>query len=76
MAMGFWDALLAVVKPLCFGVFISLMACYHGMAVGMDVRDVPRATRMTVVRCFVTIILFDFLVAIPSLLQVKENIIL
>ncbi len=75
-AMSLWDLILGVLKPVCFGIFIALMACYHGLNVGMDVREVPRATRMTVVRTYVTIIMFDFILGVPFLLQVRENIIL
>ncbi|MFC1584024.1 MlaE family ABC transporter permease [Fibrobacterota bacterium] len=75
-AMGIMDLVLVMVKPLIFGAFISVLACFHGMSVGLDVRAVPNATRMTVVRSFVLIITCDLLFAIPFFLQLKEQMVL
>jgi len=75
-AMGLMDVLLGILKPLIFGIFISVIACYHGMNVGLDVREVPKATRATVVRSFVFIIVCDLILAVPSFLQIKEKLIL
>jgi phospholipid/cholesterol/gamma-HCH transport system permease protein len=75
-AMGFIDIIFGVVKPIFFGIFISVIACFHGMAVGLDVREVPKATRMTVVRSLVAIIVCDMILAVPVFFQLKEKMIL
>lgn len=66
-SMGVMDGVLGVVKPVCFGAVVSVIACYHGMAVGNDIRDVPKATTAGVVNSFVCITLFDVLFALPFL---------
>jgi phospholipid/cholesterol/gamma-HCH transport system permease protein len=75
-SLSLMDVVLITVKPILFGVFISVIACYHGMSISIDIREVPKATRMTVVRSFVIIIICDMLLAIPFLLQAKEKLIL
>jgi phospholipid/cholesterol/gamma-HCH transport system permease protein len=64
-SMGVVDGVLGIVKPVFFGVLVSVIACYHGMAVGNDIRDVPKATTNGVVNSFMCITLFDALFAIP-----------
>ncbi len=70
-SMGLMDGLLGIVKPVFFGFLVSIIACYHGMAVGNDIRDVPKATTRGVVNSFVFIILFDSIFAIPFLAQLE-----
>ena len=54
-----------------FGVLVSLIACFHGINVGNDVRQVPAATTSGVVNSFVCITLFDSLFAIPFLARLE-----
>jgi phospholipid/cholesterol/gamma-HCH transport system permease protein len=75
-AMTLLDVTYVIAKPLLFGMFISVVACFHGMSVGLDVREVPKATRVTVVRSFVLIILIDLILSIPVFLQLKEKMVL
>ena len=75
-AMGLLDISYGVAKPLIFGIFISVIACFHGMSVGLDVREVPKATRITVVHSFVFIIVIDLILSIPVFLQIKESMVL
>jgi phospholipid/cholesterol/gamma-HCH transport system permease protein len=75
-SIGLLDIGYAVVKPLIFGMFISVIACFHGMSVGLDVRQVPKATRVTVVHSFILIIVIDLLLSIPFFLQLKEKMVL
>lgn len=70
-SMGLLDGALAIVKPVCFGVLVSLIACFHGINVGNDVRQVPAATTSGVVNSFVCITLFDSLFAIPFLARLE-----
>ncbi|MBF0432125.1 MAG: ABC transporter permease [Fibrobacteria bacterium] len=74
VAMSLMDFFIGTLKPLIFGGLISVIACYHGMMVNSDIRDVPRATRATVVRSYVSIIIVDLILAIPIMLQLKDKI--
>jgi phospholipid/cholesterol/gamma-HCH transport system permease protein len=66
-SMGVMDGVVGMIKPLLFGILVSVIACYHGINVSNDTREVPKATTNGVVNSFVCIILFDFLLAIPFL---------
>jgi phospholipid/cholesterol/gamma-HCH transport system permease protein len=66
-SMGVMDGVLGIVKPVFFGILVSVIACYHGMAVSNDTRDVPKATTNGVVNSFVCITLFDVIFAVPFL---------
>jgi phospholipid/cholesterol/gamma-HCH transport system permease protein len=69
-SMGIMDGVLGIVKPVFFGVVVSVIACYHGINVSNDVREVPKATTNGVVNSFVCITLFDTLFALPFLSKV------
>ena len=69
-SMGIMDGVLGIVKPVFFGVVVSIIACYHGINVSNDVREVPKATTNGVVNSFVCITLFDTLFALPFLSKV------
>jgi phospholipid/cholesterol/gamma-HCH transport system permease protein len=69
-SMGVMDGVLCVVKPLFFGILVSVISCYHGISVSNDIRDVPKATTNGVVNSFVCITLFDTLFALPFLAKV------
>ena len=70
-SMGLLDGVLGIVKPVFFGVLVSLIACFHGINVGNDIRQVPAATTNGVVNSFVCITLFDSLFAIPFLARLE-----
>lgn len=66
-SMGIIDGVLGIVKPVFFGMLVSIIACYHGINVSNDIREVPKATTKGVVNSFVCITLFDTLFALPFL---------
>ena len=70
-SMGILDGVLGIVKPVMFGALVSLIACFHGINVGNDIRDVPKATTNGVVNSFVCITLFDTLLALPFLANME-----
>lgn len=74
-ALTLWDGFYVIFKPILFGTFISVIACYQGFSASPDPREVPKATRMSVVRSFVAIIVSDLLLGIPVLIQAKDKII-
>ncbi len=70
-SMGPIDGVLAIGKPVCFGVLISLIACHQGLSVTSDLRQVPKATTRSVVNAFAGVILVDSLFALPALTQIE-----
>lgn len=70
-SMSLLDGLIGFVKPVVFGALVSLIACHHGITVGGDIREVPKATTRGVVNSFVAIILADSLFALPFLMSLE-----
>ncbi len=69
-SMGIMDGVIGIIKPFFFGILVSVIACFHGLNVTNDFREVPKATTNGVVNSFVCITLFDTLFAIPFLTKV------
>jgi phospholipid/cholesterol/gamma-HCH transport system permease protein len=70
-SMGVMDGVLGIIKPVAFGMLVSVIACFHGMAVTNDIREVPKATTRGVVNSFVCITLFDVVFAVPFLTNMR-----
>jgi len=70
-SMSLLDGLIGFAKPLVFGALVSLIASHHGITVGGDIREVPKATTSGVVNSFVAIILADSLFALPFLAKLE-----
>jgi phospholipid/cholesterol/gamma-HCH transport system permease protein len=66
-SMSVLDGVIGLVKPMVFGALVSVIACHHGITVGGDIREVPKATTRGVVNSFVAIVLADSLFALPFL---------
>jgi phospholipid/cholesterol/gamma-HCH transport system permease protein len=64
-SMSVLDGVIGLVKPMVFGALVSVIACHHGITVGNDIREVPKATTRGVVNSFVAIVLADSLFALP-----------
>ena len=73
-SMGVMDGVLGVIKPIFFGILVAVIACYHGINVSNDIREVPKATTKGVVNSFVCITLFDTLFALPFLINLGNLI--
>ncbi len=69
-SMGVMDGVFGIIKPVFFGILVSIIACYHGINVSNDIREVPKATTNGVVNSFVCITLFDTLFALPFLVKI------
>ena len=63
-AMNPMDAVWMAGKPVCFGILIAVIACFHGLAVDNDMRQVPKATTRSVVNAFASVIVVDFFFAV------------
>ena len=66
-SMGVMDGVVGAIKPVCFGILVAIIACFHGISVSNDIREVPKATTNGVVNSFVCITLLDSIFAIPFL---------
>ena len=55
-AMSPIDIVLMIVKPLAFGIIITTTACFHGLAIAPDIRNVPKATYSSVVSSFILVV--------------------
>ena len=50
-----------ILKPVAFGIIIFINACYHGLNIRRDIRQVPKATSRSVVYSFLYVIVIDVL---------------
>lgn len=57
------DAFILILKPMAFGSSIALIACHHGLSVGISPHEVPQGTRKAVVLSLVTVVFIDGLFA-------------
>lgn len=55
------DFVMAVIKPILFGIIIFINACYHGLNIRKDIRQVPKATSRSVIYSFLFIVITDVL---------------
>ena len=53
------DLAILVLKPMVFGALVALIACYHGLSLGISPHEVPQGTRRAVVQCLVAIVVID-----------------
>lgn len=62
------DIQVLLLKSLSFGFTMVIMACYKGLNVQRDIRDLPRASSQAVVSSMIAIFLLDALISIVVLL--------
>jgi phospholipid/cholesterol/gamma-HCH transport system permease protein len=65
-ALGFWDVVISLVKNIGFGLIIATLSCYHGLQV-VNIREIPRAARKSVVWSMVTAMLLNVLLSFLEL---------
>lgn len=58
------DAFILLLKPMAFGSLIALVACHHGLSVGISPHEVPQGTRKAVVLALVSVVVIDGLFAL------------
>ena len=58
-ALTKWDFFLAIIKPLVFGIIITVNACYQALNIKRDIRQVPKATSRSVITSFLYIVFAD-----------------
>jgi len=62
------DIQILVLKSLVFGLMMGVVACYKGLNVKRDIRDLPRASSQSVVSSIIIIFLLDILISLMVLL--------
>ena len=55
------DFVFAIIKPLVFGIIITINACYQALNIKRDIRQVPKATSRSVIMSFLYIVFTDAL---------------
>ena len=55
------DFVMSILKPVAFGIIIFINACYHGLNIRRDIRQVPKATSRSVIYSFLFVIVIDVL---------------
>lgn len=68
------DFIMVIVKPVIFGAIITTNACYFGMSVKTDVREVPKATSKSVVYSFIFIVVSDLLLSLVYIFDYMRNL--
>jgi phospholipid/cholesterol/gamma-HCH transport system permease protein len=59
----------AVVKAALFGAVIATINCFHGLSVGRNFTEIPRANTRGTVQCYVTCFSLNAVVSVYALLQ-------
>jgi phospholipid/cholesterol/gamma-HCH transport system permease protein len=62
------DIQILTLKSLVFGLTMVVVACYKGLNVKRDIRDLPRASSQAVVSSIIAIFLLDVLISLMVLL--------
>ncbi len=73
-AMSSIDIVLVVIKPAIFGIIVTTVACYQGLALDYDFRNVPKATQKSVVRSFILVIIANMILSLLYLPQYIANL--
>ena len=53
------DFVFSIIKPLVFGIIITINACFQALNIKRDIRQVPKATSRSVIMSFLYIVLAD-----------------
>ena len=73
-ALSFTDFLLLIIKPIIFGIIIVVNACYQGLRVDRDVRNLPKATSRSVIYSFLYIVIADAILSVFYIFEYLEEI--
>ena len=63
------DFVMTVVKPVCFAVIIVINACYQGLSIREDSRQIPKATSRSVIYSFLYIVVTDVALSLFYIFQ-------
>ena len=68
------DFAFAIVKPLVFGIIITINACYQALNIKRDIRQVPKATSRSVITSFLYIVFADVVLSLYYFMSYMNNI--
>jgi phospholipid/cholesterol/gamma-HCH transport system permease protein len=68
------DFVFAIVKPLIFGIIITINACYQALNIKRDIRQVPKATSRSVIMSFLYIVFTDALFLMYFVKDYMQNL--
>ena len=63
-AIDLTDFIFIVLKPLVFGAIITTNACYQGLNIPRDMRQVPKATSRSVIKSFLYVVCADVVLSL------------
>lgn len=63
-ALAFQDIFICLLKSLAFGLIVSLVSCYHGLAVKISPTEIPQQTTRAIVNSIIFTIIFDGVVTV------------
>lgn len=69
MALTPTDFVMTLVKPVVFAFIIVINACYQGLTIRRDVRQVPKATSRSVIYSFLYIVIADVVLSVFYIFQ-------
>jgi len=68
------DFVLAIIKPLVFGIIITINACYQALNIKRDIRQVPKATSRSVITSFLLIVFADVILSLYYFISYMNNL--
>ena len=68
------DFVFAIVKPLIFGIIITINACYQALNIKRDIRLVPKATSRSVITSFLYIVFADVVLSLYYFISYMQNL--
>jgi len=73
-AISLSDFVFIIIKPLVFGAIITTNACYQGLNIPRDVRQVPKATSRSVVKSFLYVVVADVFLSVYYFVEYMNNL--
>jgi len=68
------DFVFTIIKPLVFGIIITINACYQAMNIKRDIRQVPKATSRSVITSFLYIVFADVVLSLLNFISYMKNL--
>ncbi len=68
------DFVFAIVKPLVFGIIITINACYQALNINRDIRQAPKATSRSVITSFLYIVFADVVLSLFYFISYMQNL--
>ena len=73
-AIDISDFVFVILKPLVFGAIITTNACYQGLNIPRDMRQVPKATSRSVIKSFLYVVVADVFLSLYFFVDYMNNL--